>query len=110
MKSESINIGDFNEQITWKTQTSAKGSKGNTVHSYTEYKIDFAEVNPVNLGEAEIDKRIQYAQTYTFTTHFDAVINTKYQIEYNTEAYDIIRIEYLNLNRFMRTTAIKRDE
>ena len=107
MKNEKINIGDFTEQITWRQPAKTTGSMGNINRSYTNYKTDYVDVVPVTLGENEISGRMQYSQTYVFTAHYDANINNKYQIIYESEDYNIIKLEKLNLKRFLRVTATK---
>lgn len=105
MKQEKINIGNFNESVTWMQPVSVKDSYGQTQRTFTELKTDLVSVDPVTLGENEISMRLQYAQTYDFTGHYDANVNNKYQLQYNSENYNILKIEYLNMKRFMRVTA-----
>ena len=87
MKVEKINIGNFNESITWQAPTPAKNTFGQTDRTFADYKTDWAEVNPVALAEGEISNRLQYSETYVFTTHYDSAINNKYQIKYEGEDY-----------------------
>lgn len=105
MKQEKINIGDFNEQVTWRQPVSDKDTFGQTQRTFSLYKTDFVSVDPVTIDENEVSNRLQYMQTYNFTGHYDANINNNYQLKYNNENYEIVRIEYLNLKRFMRVTA-----
>jgi SPP1 family predicted phage head-tail adaptor len=107
MKKETINSGNFNEQITWKAPTATKDSFGQTTRSFATYKTDFAEVTPVSIDEMPVASRVQYTETYSFTTFYDSAINSKYQILYNAENYNILKIEKLNMFLFMRVTAIK---
>jgi SPP1 family predicted phage head-tail adaptor len=107
MKKEFINIGDFNEQIIWMQPVAAKDSFGQSKRTFTPFKTTWANVQPVSVGETEMSNRLQYAETYSFTTHFDSAINNTFQLTYNAEQYNISRIEKLNLSRFIRVTASK---
>lgn len=107
MKRETINSGNFNEQIIWMAPVAVKDSFGQTKRSFSQYKTDFAEVNPLTIDEMPVASRIQYTETYTFTTFYDSAINNKYQIKYNNEDFNILKIERLNMKIFQRVTAIK---
>jgi len=107
MKREAINIGDFTEKITWQAPTATKAVSGQTIRSFADYRTVYADVQPVTLSEGELSSRVQYSETNVFTTHFDAAINSKYQVSYNGESWNIIKIETLNLKRFIRVTAQK---
>jgi len=107
MKKESINSGNFTEQIAWMQPVAVKDSYVQTKRTFSQYKTDFAEVNPLTIDEMPVASRIQYSETYTFTTFYDAAINSKYQITYNSENYNILKIEKINMFLFMRVTAIK---
>ena len=107
MKQEKINIGNFYEEITWRQPSGSKDSFGQTNYTYSDYKTDYADIQAATLAEGVVSERLQYSETYTFTTHYDAAVTNNFQIQYNGEKYNIIKIEYLNLKRFMRTTAEK---
>jgi len=107
MKKETVNIGDFNELITWMAPTDYKDSMGQTIRSFTAYKTDWAEVSPVSIAETELSNRLQYGETYTFTTHYDAIITNTHQISYEGDDYNILAIQKLNMKIFMRVTATK---
>lgn len=107
VKNENINIGNFNEPITWQAPTLTTAASGQKLRSFADYKTVYADVSPLTINEGEVSARIQYAETYAFTTHYDAAINSRYQVRYNGESYNIIKLETLNLKRFTRATATK---
>ena len=107
MKNERINIGDFNDFITWMEPTSSRAPSGQTLRSFAAYRTALADVKPAIIAEGEMSGRVQYAENYTFTTHYDAAINSKWQIVWGLDNYNIIRIEKLNLSRFIRVTGSK---
>lgn len=107
MKKEAVNSGNFNEKITWMQPTASKDSFGQTKRSFASYKTDFAEVSAVSIDEMPVASRVQYTEIYSFTTFYDSAINSKFQILYNSENYNILKIEKINQFIFMRVTAIK---
>ena len=107
MKNEQINPGNFTEQVVWQQPTKATGTMGNITRSFTAYKTDWVEVLPVAINEAEQSNRMQYLETYTFTAHYDSAIRNTWQLTYNGEDYNILKLEPLNLKRFLRATAVK---
>lgn len=107
MKKEIINVGDFTEQITWKVPAKTRDSFGQTIRTFSTLKTDWVDVQPVAINESEISNRLQYTEIYNFTGHNEPAINNTYQIEYNSAQYNIIKIQRLNLNRFIRVTASK---
>lgn len=110
MKIENINSGNFTEPINWMAPTAAKDSFAQTKRTFALYRADMAQVDPVNVDEKPISQRMQYTETLFFTVYYDSTINSKYQIVYNNENYNILEIEPLNLKVFMRVKAVKIEE
>ena len=109
MKRETINPGNFLESITWMQPTAEKDKFGQTRRTFAEDGLCFAQVLPVSLEEMPIAGRVQYSTSFTFTTYNNSAVNSKYQVKWNEETYNILRIETLNNKTFMRVTAAKEE-
>ena len=110
MKTEKIDIGNFTETVVWKSPSTAKNTFGEVVKTFATYKTDRAEVIQSSGTEKEENRSLQYTETFTITAHYDSAVNTKFEIEYNGEVLNILRIEKLNMNRFMRISAVKKED
>jgi SPP1 family predicted phage head-tail adaptor len=110
MKQENINSGNFTEKIIWMQPTAVKDSFGQTKRTFSEYKTDFVQVDTLKAEERPMAQRIQYTKTISITTFYDSIINTKYQVTYENETYNILEIEPLNYKAFMRVVAIKLED
>lgn len=103
-----VNIGEFNQQVTWRQPVKTTGTKGNIKRTYSDYKTDFVQVEPAALNETELAGRMQYTETYVITAHFDGSITNNYQVVYNGEDYNLLhKPTPLNLNTFMQVKAVK---
>jgi len=110
MKKENINTGNFIEKITWMQPVAAKDSFAQTKRTFTQYKTDFVQVDPVKIEERPMAQRVQYTKTISVTAFYDPAINSKYQITYENDTYNILEIEPVNFKTFMRVVAIKLED
>ena len=107
MKSENINIGDFNEQLTWLQPTETKDSFGQVIRSFVDYRTDWVEVSPAGQSETETANRLNASEILVFTTHYDPAMESTWQVRYNNNEYNILKPIPVNGYRFMKTTAYK---
>ena len=104
---EKVNIGEFTEPVTLQQPTATTATNGQKIRSFADFVAVFAAVKPVVINETEVSARVQYSETYAFTTHNNAAVNSRFQVKWNDENFNIIKIERFNLGRFMRITAAK---
>lgn len=107
MINEQINIGDFNEQVTWRQPTAAKDSKGQVIRSFVDYRTDWVAIAHGAQSEAETANKMGTTDSLTITAHYEAAIDNTWQAVYNGNEYNLMPPMLINNRRFMKINAIK---
>lgn len=107
MNDEVLNIGTFRELVNVMQPTATKAANGQTIRSYALLKAVYCAVKPVKTDEVPVASRIQYTEIKNFVTHNITELNSKFQLSYKSEVWNIVAIERFNLDKFIQITAVK---
>lgn len=99
-----MNAGLMDELVTVQQfSTSTDSNTGEKSRSWTTYTTAWARVQEAESGNESVDAdRIEHKQTVIFSMRFDAGIDTKMRIVWNSKNFNIVNIADLSRRMYLK--------
>jgi len=104
-----INVGDFDTRIRFEKPTVSKGSRGESITTWNDYKSVWAKVSEGVSSEDSGEYQLTGERTINITIHWRTGLTNKMRVVYNGDYYYIGGTGALGRKQFMILTATSKD-
>lgn len=104
-------IGQLRERITIQTYSTTRNDYGEELVTYSTYGERWASVDyrPNTSEEKQLDERKTAITEAWFTIRYDDAVNTKMQVVYRSQTYDITAITHTPDRFYTKLQTTQRD-
>ncbi len=105
--SEGSIINQMTELVMFRKPIRIKGSKGQYVETFADFRKAFVKVERLGGEETVETERIVVPDSFLFTGYNYSEIDETYRINYEGSEYNILSIERFNRRLFMKVKVIR---
>lgn len=102
-----ISISSFDRVIEFLKPVSTKGRSGQVKETFVQDGKAFAKVQVKSSDEKEVGDRIEFVVILSVETYNIATVNNRYRFTYDGETYEVVSLDRVERNRFMKIEATK---